>query len=144
MQLAFRFKALYQSLGMDLPACAKYLHVTERTLHNWMAGKHDIPFAAYKLLRLLNRMDLPGQAWAGWSFYDGKLWSPEGRARSIQWMRLGGDCWCGVQAPSKHYVAGVHEAVRARPQAKAKPRQRPGASRRVPRLRPWDGAKRRP
>ena len=80
MQLAFRFKAMYQSLGMDLPACAKYLHVTERTLHNWMAGKHDIPFAAYKLLRLLNRMDLPGQAWAGWSFYDGKLWSPEGRS----------------------------------------------------------------
>ncbi len=80
MQLAFRFKALYQSLGMDLPACAKYLHVTERTLHNWMAGKHAIPFAAYKLLRLLNRMDLPGQAWAGWCFYDGKLWSPEGRS----------------------------------------------------------------
>lgn len=46
MQLAFRFKAMYQSLGMDLPACAKYLHVTERTLHNWLSGKHDIPFAA--------------------------------------------------------------------------------------------------
>lgn len=64
-------------------------------------------------------------------------------ARSIQLMRLGGGCWYGVQEPSKHYVAGVHKAVRARPQAKAKPRPRPGASRRVPRLRPWDGAKRR-
>lgn len=41
MQLAFRFKALYQSLGMDLPACAKYLHVTERTLHNWMWAQSD-------------------------------------------------------------------------------------------------------
>uniref|UniRef100_UPI0024E10B56 helix-turn-helix domain-containing protein n=1 Tax=Comamonas halotolerans TaxID=3041496 RepID=UPI0024E10B56 len=53
-QLAFRFKAMYLSLGMDLPACAKYLHITERTLHNWLSGKHDIPFATYKLLRLLN------------------------------------------------------------------------------------------
>jgi hypothetical protein len=80
MQLASRFKAMYQSLGMDLAACAKYLHVTERTLHNWLSGKHDIPFAAYKLLRLLNRMDLPGQAWDGWCFSNGKLWSPEGRS----------------------------------------------------------------
>jgi len=71
---------MYQSLGMDLAACAKYLHVTERTLHNWLSGKHDIPFVAYKLLRLLNRMDLPGQAWDGWCFRSGKLWSPEGRS----------------------------------------------------------------
>ena len=61
MQLASRFKAMYQSLGMDLAACAKYLHVTERTLHNWLSGKHDIPFATGNLLRLLNRMNLPGQ-----------------------------------------------------------------------------------
>ena len=65
---------------MDLPACAKYLHVTQRTLHNWESGKHDIPYAAYKLLRLLNHMELPGQAWQGWCFVGGKLISPEGRS----------------------------------------------------------------
>lgn len=70
---------MYRNLGMDLPACAKYLHVTQRTLHNWESGKHDIPYAAYKLLRLLNRMELPGQAWQGWCFVGGKLISPEGR-----------------------------------------------------------------
>eukprot|EP01038_Epipyxis_sp_PR26KG_P019506 gene19506-27637_t len=79
-QLAFRFKAMYRNLGLDLPGCAKLLHVTERTLHNWESGKHDIPFASYKLLRLLNRMDLPGDSWAGWSFHGGKLWTPEGRS----------------------------------------------------------------
>lgn len=79
-QLAFRFKAMYLSLGMDLPACAKYRHVTERSLHNWLSGKHDIPFATYKLLRLLNYMDLPGKAWDGWCFRSGKLCSPEGRS----------------------------------------------------------------
>ena len=71
---------MYRSLGMDLPACAKFLHVTQRTLHNWESGKHDIPYAAYKLLRLLNRMELPGLAWQGWCFYGNKLISPEGRS----------------------------------------------------------------
>ena len=61
MQLASRLKAMYKSLGMELAACAKYLHVTERTLHNWLSSKRYIPFATGNLLRLLNRMNLPGQ-----------------------------------------------------------------------------------
>ena len=71
---------MYRNLGLDLHGCAKLLHVTERTLHNWESGKHDIPYAAYRLLRLLNRMELPGDSWAGWCFYGGRLWSPEGRS----------------------------------------------------------------
>ena len=69
---------MYQSLGLDLPGCAQLLHVSERTLHNWACGKHDIPYATYRLLRLLNRMELPGQTWQGWSFHGHKLISPEG------------------------------------------------------------------
>lgn len=80
MQLAMRFRAMYRNLGLDLAGCAQLLHVTERTLHNWMSGKHDIPYAAYRLLRLLNRMELPGKTWDGWCFHSGKLWSPEGRS----------------------------------------------------------------
>lgn len=68
---------------MDLHACAQFLHVSSRTVHNWEAGKHDIPYATYKLLRLLNRMELPGQAWQGWCFYGNKLISPEGRSLSV-------------------------------------------------------------
>ncbi|MGY8540211.1 VC1465 family Xer recombination activation factor, partial [Paracidovorax citrulli] len=77
-QLAQRFRAMYRNLGLDLAGCAQLLHVTERTLHNWQSGKHDIPYAAYRLLRLLNRMELPGQSWDGWCFHGGKLWTPEG------------------------------------------------------------------
>ncbi|WP_169728596.1 VC1465 family Xer recombination activation factor [Comamonas composti] len=65
---------------MDLHACAQFLHVSTRTVHNWESGKHDIPYATYKLLRLLNRMELPGQSWQGWCFYGNKLISPEGRS----------------------------------------------------------------
>lgn len=79
-ELAHSFRAMYRNLGLDLPGCAKLLHVTERTLHNWESGKHEIPYAAYRLLRLLNRMELPGDAWAGWCFYGGALVSPEGHS----------------------------------------------------------------
>lgn len=79
-QLAFRFRAMDRNLGLDLTGRAKLLRVTERTLHNWQSGKHDIPYSAYRLLRLLNRMELPGASWSGWCFHGGKLWSPEGRS----------------------------------------------------------------
>ncbi|MBU6503469.1 MAG: phage protein [Burkholderiales bacterium] len=58
---------------------AKLLHVTPRTLHNWIAGRHDIPYAAFKLLRVLLRYELPGDDWHGWHFHAGKLYTPEGR-----------------------------------------------------------------
>ncbi|MBF9264284.1 VC1465 family Xer recombination activation factor [Paracidovorax cattleyae] len=71
---------MYRNLGFDLAGCANFLHVTPRTLHNWESGKHDIPYATFKLLRVMNGMELPGQSWAGWEFRGGKLWSPEGRS----------------------------------------------------------------
>lgn len=74
-----KLRALYLSLGMDLAGCAQFLQVSERTLHNWQSGRHVIPFAVMKLLRLLNRSELPGPTWAGWFFVGGKLVSPEGR-----------------------------------------------------------------
>ena len=38
------------------------LHVSLRTLHNWNSGTHQIPVMAYKLLRMLRYMELPGQS----------------------------------------------------------------------------------
>jgi hypothetical protein len=37
-----------------------------------------IPYAAYRLVRILGRWELPDPAWAGWSMHSGRLWSPEG------------------------------------------------------------------
>lgn len=78
--IALRFKTMYRNLGLDLPGCAQLLQVSGRTLHNWESGRHVIPFSAYKLLRLLNGMELPGKSWDGWRFHGDKLWSPEGRS----------------------------------------------------------------
>lgn len=71
---------MYRNLNMDRTGAAKFLQVSERTLHNWESGRHEVPFAVVKLLRLMNRMDLPGPSWAGWFFVGGKLVSPEGHA----------------------------------------------------------------
>ena len=77
-QLAQRFKTTYASLGMSIDDVANLLHVTPRTLHNWNSGRYDIPYAAFKLLRVLMRYELPHDDWAGWHFSGGKLWTPEG------------------------------------------------------------------
>lgn len=82
---------MYLRLGLSRSQCAKFLHVSERTLHNWESGRHDIPFAAYKLLRFVNGHELPGSGWAGWSFAAGKLWTPEGYGldpRDAAWWSL--------------------------------------------------------
>src|SRR5665647_3199694 len=71
--IAFRFHAMYRNLGLSQPDVAKLLHVSGRTLHNWETGHHEIPYSAYKLLRLLTYQELPGKAWAGWHMHSGKL-----------------------------------------------------------------------
>lgn len=89
--LSDRFKSMYRQMGLDRPAAAKLLHVSERTLHNWETGVHEIPYSAYKLLRLLGHTELPG-AWSGWHISVGRLWSPEGHgfkpADSSWWSLL--------------------------------------------------------
>lgn len=89
--LSDRFKSMYRQMGLDRPAAAKLLHVSERTLHNWETGVHEIPYSAYKLLRLLGHTELPG-AWSGWHIAAGQLWSPEGHgfkpADSSWWSLL--------------------------------------------------------
>jgi Ca2+/Na+ antiporter len=68
---------------------AQLLHVSLRTLQNWLRGRHEVPYAAYKLLRLMRYMELPGESWTGWHFSRGQLVTPEGRTIS----RKDGSWW---------------------------------------------------
>ncbi len=89
--IASRFRATYTSLGLNADDVAKLLRVTPRTLHNWNSGRHDIPYSAYKLLRVLLRHELPGDQWEGWHFHNGKLYTPEGfsiSAHESSWWSL--------------------------------------------------------
>lgn len=73
---------MYRTLGWSRADCAEFLHLTERCLRNWEAGRRPVPFAAYKLLRLHLGYELPGSAWRGWSVSRGKLCTPEGHELS--------------------------------------------------------------
>ena len=78
-QLGSRLRYARCKLGWSIEDAGKYFQVTDRTWHNWESGAHRIPFAVYKLLRVLARLELPGKAWAGWRLEGDVLITPEGR-----------------------------------------------------------------
>ena len=76
---------------MSRAQAAQFFQVSERTLHNWESGKHDIPYTAYRLIRLHRGYELPGKAWEGWRFTDCKLFTPEGygmNPRTANWWSM--------------------------------------------------------
>lgn len=76
--LGKRFKVMCADAGLSLHDTAKILHVTPRTVYAWFSGRTSVPYAAYKLVRILGRYELPGDAFKGWMIHSGKLWTPEG------------------------------------------------------------------
>ena len=69
-----------QAALMSREACAAALGVEVRTVRNWETGKTRVPYAAFKLLRLLTGGELPGAAWAGFFVRGNVLYSPEQKA----------------------------------------------------------------
>lgn len=78
MLLASRLKVMLADLGLTPDTAAQALHVTPRTVRHWVSGKTLVPYAAYRLLRILAGAELPSPGWDGWHMHSGKLWSPEG------------------------------------------------------------------
>lgn len=72
----FRYTRELARMSREEAACA--LHVTPRTVQLWENGTNAIPYAAYKLLRILSGYDLPGSGWQDWCLHSGYLWSPAG------------------------------------------------------------------
>lgn len=78
MLLASRLKVMLADLGLTPETAAQALHVTPRTVRYWISGKTLVPYAAYRLLRVMAGAELPCPGWDGWHMHSGKLWSPEG------------------------------------------------------------------
>jgi DNA-binding transcriptional regulator YiaG len=76
--LGSRFKILLVDAGLSPEEAGKLLHVTPRTIRYWISGKVTVPYAAYRLVRVLRLFELPMPGWEGWHMHSGKLWSPEG------------------------------------------------------------------
>lgn len=77
---ASRFHETRLTCGLSIAAAAKLFRVTERTLQNWEAGKVRVPYAAYKLMRILRGHEFPDPAWKGYRVVGDTLWSPEGHS----------------------------------------------------------------
>ena len=88
--------ALYlarRKAGLTMLAAAIELNVTERTIRNYENGAVTIPYPCFRLMRLLGGYSLVaatkqiGDDWQDWSFWQNKLWSPEGRGFDVQNLR---------------------------------------------------------
>ena len=89
--LGQRFHSMFSSLGWTSADVAKFLRVSGRTVQLWISGRVRVPYAAYKLLRLQLRYELPGDAWNGWTISAGRLYTPEGyelRPQDFNWWSL--------------------------------------------------------
>ena len=109
-QLGYRLRTARLTLGWSSPDAAKYFQVTDRTWHNWESGTHRIPLAVYKLCRVLARLELPGDAWAGWHFQAGNLITPEGRTIRPQ----DGSWWSLLVRQALGFGTAYREACRLR------------------------------
>ncbi len=125
--------------GLSIEETAKVLHVTTRTVRNWICGRVGIPYAAYRLVRILGRWELPDPAWAGWIMHSGRLWSPEGHGfvpgDSNWWGLLVSQArlWREGQERARQFELLMLRAGRAGPdQDEDAPASRPGPAQTEP------------
>ncbi len=88
---ASRFRDTRFTCNLTVPAAAKLLRVSERTIHNWESGAARVPYAAYRLLRIVRSGEFVHPSWKGWAVRGDTLWSPEGhgfRASDSSWWSL--------------------------------------------------------
>lgn len=92
MERAERFRTDRYRLRLSHVSCAKLLGVSVRTVQNWEAARARLPYAAYKLLRLLaSGKHLDSAHWHGFYVQGDALVTPEGhrfQAGDLAWWSL--------------------------------------------------------
>lgn len=88
---AWRFREARMGFGLGVIECADLLRVSERTVRGWESGGTRIPYAAYKLMRLLKSGKVLGPEWRDFFVYRNVLITPEGHqfeAGDLAWWSL--------------------------------------------------------
>ena len=88
---AWRFRDARLSVGLGVDRCADLLRVSPRTVRTWEAGTSRVPYAAYKLMRILRGGKLLGDDWRGFHVWRDTLITPEGHkfeASQLAWWSL--------------------------------------------------------
>ena len=73
------FYLMRRRAGFNVDAVAVLLDVTERTVRNWEQGMTNIPYSAYRLLKLVNGYVFTHAHWDGWFVCGDTLYSPSQR-----------------------------------------------------------------
>ncbi|TDK23379.1 hypothetical protein E2F46_10685 [Luteimonas aestuarii] len=76
---------------MTLEGCADLLRVSVRTIQNWESGTSRIPYAAYKLMRVMRGGKFLGDGWQNFFVRRDVLITPQGhefRASDLAWWSL--------------------------------------------------------
>lgn len=66
--------------GLDVDRAALLLHVAPRTVRRWESGCCRVPYAAFRLLRLMSAGRVLSGPWHGFTVRGDTLWTPEGKA----------------------------------------------------------------
>jgi DNA-binding XRE family transcriptional regulator len=74
------FRDLRRQSGLTRKQAASELDVTSRTIQNWETGGARIPWMAFRMLRILSGISLPGRHWEGWTVRGRELIAPNGRS----------------------------------------------------------------
>lgn len=75
---ACRFREARLSCGLGIESCADLLQVSERTIRNWESSSARVPYAAYRLMRVMRAGKVLGPDWHGFHIWHGVLCTPEG------------------------------------------------------------------
>lgn len=85
------FRDARHELRLTLSQCAALLRVSVRTLRNWESGQVRIPYAAFKLMRVLRGGKYLGPHWKDFYVRGDRLVTPEGHefhAGDLSWLSL--------------------------------------------------------
>jgi DNA-binding transcriptional regulator YiaG len=156
-----RFIRSRRAARLSRATTSALLGVSLRTLRNWENGVSRIPYAAFKLLRLLLGEELPAPGWDRWSIREGVLVAPNGytyeawQLEYIQWVFAAARLWLNDrQQRAATMRAGLPSSLtrtistavlfnrRAAPKARSPRKRRSGERQRAPApiaiLRPSD------
>lgn len=127
------FRELRMACLLSRKACADYLGVSLRTVRYWDAGRHRVPWAVVRLLRLLRCGDLGGvdDAWQGFRLLRGVLYTPDGRGFPVDALR----CWWQMVEQARFWRDAYDQRERARGAAQTTV----GSPQRLPSPLPSDG-----
>ena len=81
------FNLARRKAGLTVKQASIELDVNERTIRNYENGAVQIPYPAFRIMRLLAGYSLLGKSWEGWGFHQNKLWTPEGRSFEAHELR---------------------------------------------------------